>query len=255
MNRERIPELIRIKEVQLLEGSKEMECINVDGLAFQVYRSDKRKTVGITIERDNSLALSVPFQTTNYEIERIVRRKKNWIFTKLVEKEPVSKTSPTKEYVPGEGFLYVGRSYRLKIVDNDLDTSKLRFYRSRFELRKDMTSDGRDLFIEWYKEHLRPILEKHLSLIAPRIPISYESVRVRDLGYNWGTCGRKNDLYFHWRVAMLPHRLIEYIVTHELVHLIEKKHNQEFWENVETILPDYGERVRWLAKNGVLYNL
>ncbi|MHA1862632.1 MAG: M48 family metallopeptidase [Candidatus Thorarchaeota archaeon] len=232
-----------------------MESINVDGLAFNVHRSDKRKTVGITIERDNSLALSVPFQTSNHEIERVVRRKKTWILTKLVEKEPLIKTNPTKEYVSGEGFSYVGRSYRLKIVENNSDAPKLRFYGSRFELRKDMTSFGRELFIEWYKERLLPTLEKHLALIAPRIPVSYGSVQIRDLGYNWGTCGRNNDLYFHWRVAMLPYRLIEYIVTHELVHLIEKKHNQEFWENVETILPDYGNRVRWLVKNGVLYNL
>jgi len=119
----------------------------------------------------------------------------------------------------------------------------------------DAVPEGRALFIKWYSEHLRPILERQLSQQAPRVPVEYRSVQIRDLGYNWGTCGKNQDLYFHWRVAMLPARMIEYVVTHELVHLVEKKHSPEFWSKVETILPDCGERVRWLAENGVLYNL
>lgn len=109
--------------------------------------------------------------------------------------------------------------------------------------------------MKWYSEHLRPVLERHLSRLAPRVPVEYRSVQIRNLGYNWGTCGKNQDLYFHWRVAMLPHRIVEYVVTHELVHLIEKKHSSEFWSKVETILPDCGERIRWLAENGVLYDL
>ncbi len=134
----------------------------------------------------------------------------------------------------------------MKVVDAGQDVEKLRFYRSRFELRRDAKSEGRALFIEWYSRHLRPVLERHLSRLAPRIPVEHRSVQIRNLGLNWGTCGKNQDLYFHWCVAMLPHRIVEYVVTHELVHLVEKKHSSEFWSKVETILTAARGFAGWL---------
>lgn len=232
-----------------------MSIVRLGDLEFELRRSSARSTVGITVERDGSLVLSAPESASLEDLERVVNSKKTWIYTKIAEKEPLIQSAPNKDFVSGEGFFYLGRNYRLKVIDLDQDVDKLRFHRSRFELRRDAKSEGRILFIEWYSEHLRPILERHLSRLAPRVPVEYRSVQIRDLGFNWGTCGKNRDLYFHWRVAMLPARMLEYIVTHELVHLVDRKHSPEFWSKVETILPDCGERVRWLAENGVLYNL
>ena len=75
------------------------------------------------------------------------------------------------------------------------------------------------------------------------------------IGYRWGSCGYKGDLYFHWRVAMLPRSMIEYLAIHEMVHLIEPHHNHTFWDRVEQILPAFEERKRWLAENGTNYDL
>lgn len=232
-----------------------MSTVRLGDLDFEIRRSSDRSTVGITVERDGSLVLSAPESASLDDLEKVVNTKKTWIYTKIAEKEPLIQSAPRKEFVSGEGFFYLGRSYRLKVVDAGQDVEKLRFYRSRFELRRDAKSEGRALFMEWYSEHLRPVLERHLSRLAPRVPVKYRSVQIRNLGFNWGTCGKNQDLYFHWRVAMLPHRIVEYVVTHELTHLIEKKHSPEFWSKVETILPDCGERVRWLSDNGVLYNI
>ena len=66
---------------------------------------------------------------------------------------------------------------------------------------------------------------------------------------------RLAGLYFHWRVAMLPHRMVEYVVAHELVHLVERTHNEGFWERLERIIPDYAERQRWLREHGGMYDL
>jgi len=232
-----------------------VSVVRFGDLAFELRRSSDRSTVGITVERDGSLILSAPETTSIEDLERVVSSKKMWIYTKIAEKEPLIQTAPEKEYVSGEGFFYLGKSYRLKVVDIRSEQDKLRFYRSRFELDRSAVDEGRAQFIQWYSEHLRPVLEAHLSQLAPRVPVEYRSVQIRDLGFNWGTCGKNHDLYFHWRVAMLPARMIEYVVTHELVHLVEKKHSSEFWSKVETMLPDCGERVRWLAENGVLFNL
>jgi len=232
-----------------------MNTVRLADLDFQMRRSSDRATVGITVERDGSLVLSAPEAASLEDLERVVGTKKTWIYTKLAEKEPLVQSAPKKEYVSGEGFFYLGRSYRLKVIDADQDEPKLRFRQSRFELRRDAKSEGRDLIIQWYSGQFRPALARHISRLAPRIPVEYKSVQIRDLGYNWGTCGKNQDLYFHWRTAMLPHRMIEYVVTHELVHLVEKKHGPAFWSKVETILPDCAQRIRWLTENGSQYAL
>jgi predicted metal-dependent hydrolase len=104
-------------------------------------------------------------------------------------------------------------------------------------------------------DRLSSILDTQIAAVVDRLEASPRSVQVRDLGYRWGSCGHKGDLSFHWRVAMLPRVMIEYLAIHERVHLIEPHHNHAFWDRVEQILPDFEERKRWLAENGVNYDL
>ncbi len=90
-----------------------------------------------------------------------------------------------------------------------------------------------------------------LSIVLELLPVRYGY----ELGYRWGSCGHKGDLYFHWRVAMLPPVMIEYVVVHELVHLIEAHHTTAFWDRVERIVSDWCDRKQWLAENGATYDL
>jgi predicted metal-dependent hydrolase len=122
-------------------------------------------------------------------------------------------------------------------------------------LQREALAQGREAFIRWYGDRLSSILDTQIAALVDRLEVSPRSVQVRDLGYRWGSCGHKGDLYFHWRVAMLPRSMIEYLAIHEMVHLIEPHHNHTFWDKVEQILPDFEERKRWLAENGVNYDL
>ena len=160
-----------------------------------------------------------------------------------------------KEYVSGEGFFYQGRSYRLKLVDGVKGQPPLRLYQSCFELQREAQARGREEFIRWYCDRLRPILDAQIAAFVNRVGASPRSVQIRELGYRWGSCGYKGDLYFHWRVAMLPRTMIEYVVVHELVHLIEPHHTNTFWDRVERIVSDWCDRKRWLAENGAIYDL
>jgi predicted metal-dependent hydrolase len=189
------------------------------------------------------------------ELEKIVDDRRYWIYTKLIQKESFKPPADTKEYVPGEGFYYLGRSYRLTLVNRKLGQPPLRLYRSRFELLRSQQNRGQELFIQWYRRHLQPHLESTIKALVNRVGASPRSLQVRELGYRWASCGHQGDLYFHWRVAMLPRAMIEYVVVHEMVHLIEPRHTSSFWERVERILPDFSARKRWLAENGASYDL
>ncbi|MEG3918225.1 SprT family zinc-dependent metalloprotease [Microcoleus sp. T3_A4] len=167
----------------------------------------------------------VPIET----LEKVVNDKRLWIYSKLLEKESLNPPTAAKEYVSGEGFYYLGRSYRLKLVDGVKRKPPLRFYQSRFELQREAQTQGREAFIRWYCDRLSSILDTQIAAVVSRLEASPRSVQVRDLGYRWGSCRHKGDLYFQWRVAMLPRTMIEYVVAHEWVHLIEPNHNHAFW--------------------------
>ena len=106
-----------------------------------------------------------------------------------------------------------------------------------------------------YVGHGRPRIERSAEILAPRIGVEPESVSVRELKHRWGSCTPTGRLYFHWRVALLPPRIVEYLVAHELVHLLEPSHAAAFWRRLERAMPDYAERKAWLAANGAHYDL
>jgi len=232
-----------------------MTTLTFGDLSFKLRPSAKRRTIGITVERDGQLILSTPPQVPIETLEKVVNEKRLWIHSKLIEKESFNPPTPAKEYVSGEGFYYLGRSYSLKLVDGVEGKPPLRLYQSRFELQREALAQGREAFIRWYCDRLSSILDTQIAAVVDRLEASPRSVQVRDLGYRWGSCGHKGDLYFHWRVAMLPRTMIEYVVAHELVHLIEPNHNHAFWDRVEQIVSDWCDRKQWLAQNGASYDL
>ncbi|NJM17646.1 MAG: M48 family metallopeptidase [Richelia sp. RM2_1_2] len=231
-----------------------MKTINCGELSFELRESNRRRTVEITIEPDGQLILATPPKVPLDKLEKIINQRRFWIYSKLLQKETIKQPpSEPQTYLPGQGFYYLGRSYRLKLVDTA--QIPLRLYQGRFELLRQHQQLGRELFINWYRSRIKQHLESIAPPIASRIGKQPKSIQIRELGNRWGSCNSKHDIYFHWRVAMLPHKMIEYVVIHEMVHLVQPLHNQDFWDKVERILPDWEERKEWLAKNGAVFTL
>jgi predicted metal-dependent hydrolase len=232
-----------------------MKTVTFDDLNFELRESSQRRTLEIIIDRDGSLVLAAPPGVPMEALEQFVDENRVWVYTKLSEKETQARPKLPREYVSGEGFPYLGRSYRLKLVDGARRQAPLRLYRSRFELRRDVVPYARDHFIRWYTIRLHPMLDRQIAALTNRIGAEPREVHIQDLGYRWASSNRRGHLYFHWRVAMLPHRMIEYLVTHELVHLIERSHSDAFWERLERVIPDYADRQQWLKEHGGMYDL
>lgn len=223
-----------------------MNTLVVDDLHFEIRRSPRRRTVQITVDRGGELVLSTPETCPLKKMAGFVREKRFWIYTKLAEKEALLEHAPTKEYVSGEGFPYLGRGYRLLLVDRQDVPVKLEG--GRFKMRRDVAAAGRAALIAWYTEHALGWLPKRVDRLAGRVGVKPAAIAVKDLGYRWGSCGKNANLNFHWRTILLPPRLIEYIVVHELTHLHEPHHTPEFWLRVERAMPDFATRKQWLAE-------
>ncbi len=223
--------------------------LQVDDLQFAVRHSPRRKTMQITVERDGNLVLSAPPEVDEARLHAFVQEKRFWIYTKLAEKDRLQRQVPRKEFVGGEGFLYLGRSHRLKLVDEQ--DVPLKLAAGRFCLRRDALPAAREHFIRWYGERAKAWLSNRVAEYQSRMEVAPAGVKVQDLGYRWGSCGKGEWLYFHWKAILLPARIAEYVVVHEIAHLHEPHHTPAFWMRVERAMPDYAQRKAWLAEHGI----
>lgn len=220
-------------------------ALEIDGLRFEVRRSPRRKTVGITVDRGGELLVDAPAALAVRRVEAVVRSRLLWIHSKMARKRQLVREREGAQYVPGEGHLYLGRKHRLLLVDGAHD-EPLRLANGRFELVRGERGRGGGIFRGWYMARGREWLLERVAEFAPQVGAEPRRVEVRDLGFRWGSCSR-GVVYFHWQVMQLPPRLIEYVVTHELVHLRAPHHTPEFWRLLRRVLPDAEERKATLA--------
>jgi predicted metal-dependent hydrolase len=204
----------------------------------------------LSVERDGALVIRAPERATAERLKAFIREKRVWVYRKTAEKQALRHAVPVKEYVSGEGFPYLGRSYRLLLVE--AQEVPLRLQAGRFRLLRSEAHRGRAHFVRWYAEHARLWLERRVAALAPRVGVASASVRIRDLGYRWVSCGLSGTINFLWASILLAQSIVEYVVIHELVHLRERNHTLQFWRRVERAMPDYAHRKAWLAAKGAL---
>jgi predicted metal-dependent hydrolase len=225
--------------------------LQVDELSFAVKRSPRRHTLELIVDRGGELVIAAPTETDERAMAAFVREKKFWLYRKLAEKETRQQPARAKEYVSGEGFSYLGRSFRLLLVKDQ--EAPLKLSGGRFRLREDYAPRGREAFIHWYIQRARPWLAQRLQGWSSRVGVATDSIDIRDLGYRWGSCSKGGTLNFHWATMQLPPTVIDYVIVHELVHLIEANHTPLFWQHVGRVLPDFDLRKTWLAEEGGAY--
>jgi predicted metal-dependent hydrolase len=220
----------------------------VKDLRFELRRSVRRRTLEISVERDGELVLSAPTDVPEAQLRDFVQRKRMWIYRQLARHDALPELAPRKVFTEGEGFSYLGRNYRLRLVEESDAAVKLTG--GRFIMPKALARDGRELLVRWYGTRARAWMTTKVADYAARMEVAPAGVRVQDLGYRWGSCGKGDWLYFHWKSILLPARIAEYIVVHEMAHLHEPHHTPNFWRRVERAMPDFKLRKDWLSQHG-----
>lgn len=214
-------------------------------IKYELIYSD-RKTIGISVERDKNIVVRAPEKVTEKEIEDFIERKKYWIYTKLKHPQKYQRNS-NKEFISGESILYLGRYHKLDVVDDHFDKVK---FANKFIISKKNRQNARVLFKEWYIERAKEKIIPKVEFFAKNLGVHYNSIKIREYKYRWGSCTTKNNINFNWRIIKAPPLVIDYIVVHELAHLLESNHSPEFWSIIKTQIPKYGEAKEWLKLNG-----
>lgn len=230
------------------------EYIEGNGYVAEVVRTQRVKSADLRVE-DGMVSIVVPEKLESEKIQTLLKDKQSWIREKLIlqrEAMPVS----AKSYVSGEAFSYLGRNYRLKVQKGRFAPVKL----IQGHLIATLPSGSEEphmvcnALVRWYKSHAEQKLQEKAKRYAKIIGVEPKSVGIQTFKSRWGSCTAKGDVVFNWKIIMAPNRICDYVVVHELCHLIHHDHSPKFWKEVARVIPDYDERKEWLKQNAIQLN-
>ena len=220
-------------------------------LDYTVQRSAKRRKLTITVERDRSVVVHAPETTSEEKIRQVVDSKRQWIYEKISHPQKYHDLphAPGKELVNGESALYLGRHYRIEIVKTGL--SEIQFTQ-RFLIPSELGEKKVEALQEWYinkaHEKIIPRVRRH----ARGLGVDFAEVKIVNNRYRWGSCTVNNNVTFNWRLIKAPMFVIDYVIVHELAHLIEANHTPKLWNIIRAQSPTMEKAKAWLKENGQL---
>lgn len=222
----------------------------------QIIRS-RRRTVGLEVNQEADLIVRAPKRASLTFIEAVVQKHRNWILRRQAIAQQRRQTTKPKQFIAGEQFLYLGDYYPLHILSSseiqmssrDLFAGSI-YFNSAFYLTDFQQPEAHKLFTEWYRAMALQKFTERVALYALQMGLNYRKIRLSNAKRLWGSCSIKGNLSFNWRLIMAPKEVIDYVVVHELTHLIHRNHRQKFWQQVASIMPTYQDRLRWLKQQG-----
>lgn len=203
----------------------------------------RRKTIALVIDSDGELIVRAPFYASNTDIMRFVQEKQGWIAQKSEEMKQKKQERPTLSLQAGENILYLGREC---MIFRGM-TKSICFDGKAFLLPE--TADAGVKLVTWYKKRAAVILQERVETLAKSMNVRPEGVKITSAKTRWGSCSSTNHLNFSWRLIMCPPEVVDYVVVHELCHILHKNHSRSFWESVGKVDSCYREHEKWLKEN------
>ena len=225
---------------------------------YSVRHQPDKPDITIAVDWTNGLSVVAPEGIEHQQIEATLKRKARWILRKLAEFEEIRPSTTKYEFISGEKFPYLGRQYRLTVLKReDVDDVTMMFQNGRFVATTPSACDAvwreerfRRAFRQWCISHGHPKVQQRIELFAPRLGLHPSKVVVKDQQSRWGSCTKNGTININWKVLMAPMRIVDYVVVHELGHMVHADHSSEFWTVVSSVMPDYDERKEWLRVHG-----
>ncbi|NQZ10287.1 MAG: M48 family metallopeptidase [Algicola sp.] len=231
------------------------EVVQAQGFVAQICRTPRRKTATITVEA-GEVMVKVPQDLALDRITKLLQDKHSWIADKIRLHQAITSVDgcnkSERQFVSGEAYSYLGRNYRLKVNRGNYRPIKLANGRFVVTLLRggDNPNMVKRLLTDWYKSHAQTKLTEKAKRYAKMIGVECASIGIKDYKSRWGSCSVEGNIDFNWLIMMAPNRIVDYVVVHELCHLLHHDHSALFWQAVGRTVPDYGECKDWLKVHG-----
>lgn len=204
------------------------------------------------INHNAQLIVRMPRYASIAEVKRFILEKRAWIEKKLAQANEILEKHAPKKFTDDEEFYYLGEKYLLKSAKGQ--SAKFKF-NNGFFIREGIQTDPKKLFINWYKKQAKLNIPKRVRWHADLHHLKFAKIKITSASRRWGSCTSNGNLNFTWRLMLLPVKILDYVVAHEISHLVHHNHSKRFWAQVEKIIPDYKERRKWLKKNGDIFSI
>jgi predicted metal-dependent hydrolase len=207
------------------------------------YRlSPRRRSIGIQVTTEGKVVVTLPRGTSRANLDRALEKHRAWIERQVAERQ-----AAWGRLQEGEAY-FLGQPYRLVALRGTAGTVS----RHGRDLRVSLTGAAElwPILQAWYRQQALPLLEDRVHTFSAPMGLAPAPVELKAWKRRWGECHPDGTLKFNWRLILCPPEVIDYVVVHELAHLLVPGHGRRFWAQVAKILPDYAARRQWLNRQG-----
>lgn len=211
-----------------------------------------RRSIALEISPDGTFIVRAPHLAGEHAIREFINSKRAWIDKAYSRTRSQLALLHPKKFIEGEKFLYLGNEYALHIASGM--HGKL-IFEDGFVLNERHVPKARKLFERWYKEEAFMLFTNRCKYYAGNMDVSYNGIDLSGAKHRWGSCYPDGRLRFNWRLVMAPKGIVDYVVVHELAHLLEPNHSGRFWAVVARYFQDHCKARDWLKDNHLILSL
>ena len=203
----------------------------------------KRKTLAIKISLEGEVIVYAPHRASLRSVESLLAEKEEWV--RRTRSRILEGLNQERDKVT-----FLGRKYNMSVIEGGAKKAAIEFDGSEFRIYCREAGDAKGVLYGWYKEKLLKIVTARIGELSSSLGVKPGKIGVRAQKTIWGSCSYDNNISINMKLALAPPEIIDYILVHELCHIKHKNHSSDFWLAVESAMPDYKERRRWLKENG-----
>lgn len=200
----------------------------------------------------DQIQVSAPTRMTVTELEKMILTKATWIIKQAARLAALSTLTVNSAISEGSQVLYLGNTYTITLkLANAPD---VHCYNNMIVICccSDGSKPADAILKDWYVNSAAALFKEKTAFWAPRLGVNPQRITIKDQKTRWGSCSSKGNITYNWRVVMAPPAVLDYLVVHELSHMLVPNHSPKFWQLVETVLPGYKNYRKWLKDNGRL---
>jgi len=211
-----------------------------------VVRRMKRKTIAVKIREEGYIEIVSPLRVSCEYIEDLLRKKEQWVLGTLdkiiLEKERREKNTTT---------LFLGKEYDLVKSKSLTNKTSVEILSNKIMVNYLIDeNESLEILRRWYINAAGEILNKKTKKFSRILNVSPNKISIKEQKTRYGSCSSKKNINYNWKIIMAPEEVVDYLVVHELSHLVHFNHQKEFWELVQSIIPDYRQCRDYLKYNG-----
>ena len=222
---------------------------------LEIIKTNRRGSIGLKVE-PNRIALMVPKSMSDETIALFIQSESEWLLQKIAEQKQhmpkhISFNSGNELLLFGEKILYKEDHHtQVSKINYQFIERTLTLYCKQKRAIKNIENARRKVAVSFFVDQLQTVLDERLPKLARTIQVEPTIISIKNYKSRWGSCCQDGRIQFNWRLAMAPKSVVEYVIIHELCHLIHPNHSKQYWQTVESFCPDFQLAKKWLKENG-----